>query len=130
MRDTPRPSPRRILVVDGHADCRESLVALLELQGYEVRAESDGAPAIDQAVQFQPDVVLLDLALPTMTGLELAKSLRTLPATANVFIAALTGYGTLADRQRAAAAGIDLHLVKPVGLDELLPALEATRKRS
>jgi CheY-like chemotaxis protein len=127
MSDTPRP--RRILIVEGHADCRESLVALLELQGYEVRGESDGPQAIEQALRFHPDVVLLDLGLPTMTGHEVARTLRTLPATANVFIAAVTGYGTLADRQRAAAAGIDVHLVKPVGLDELLPALEATRPR-
>jgi CheY-like chemotaxis protein len=129
MADAPSSPPRRVLVVDGHADFRDSMVALLEMQGFDVCAAPDGPDAIEQALRFRPDVVLLDLGLPSMTGHEVARTLRKLPTTADVFIAAVTGYGTLADREQAAAAGIDLHLVKPVGLDELLPALRATRAK-
>lgn len=130
MTDSSRsPTPRRILVVEGHDDCRDSLVALVAMQGYEVQAARDGAEAVDLALQFRPHVVLLDLGLPTMSGHDVARALRGMPATADTFIAAVTGYGSLADRQRAAAAGIDLHLVKPVSFDDLLPALQATRRR-
>ncbi|KQT10657.1 response regulator [Ramlibacter sp. Leaf400] len=117
---------RRVLVVEDNPDGLETLVALLEMLGHEVAGAADGREALQQAAQFRPQVVLLDLGLPVMDGYEVARALRQDRRYEDVFIAALTGWGADNDRRRTADAGFDAHLTKPVEL----PALEAVLARS
>jgi CheY-like chemotaxis protein len=95
-----------------------------------VRQEHDGAAAVVAAAQFQPDVVLLDLGLPGMDGIEVARRLRSYPQLAKVRIVALTGFGQGADRRRSAAVGIESHLVKPVDVDTVMEAIAAASAKA
>jgi CheY-like chemotaxis protein len=116
---------RRVLIVDDDRDAAEMLAQALEGAGHEVRQEHDGMAAVVAAAQFQPDVVLLDLGLPGMDGIEVARRLRTYPQLAGVRIVALTGFGQGSDRKRSAAVGIESHLVKPVDVDTVMQAIAA-----
>src|SRR5205814_5862708 len=118
-------SARRVLIVDDDVDATEMLADALRAAGHEVREEHDGASALVAAAQFQPDVVLLDLGLPGMDGIEVARRLRSYPQLAQVRIVALTGFGQGADRRRSAAVGIESHLVKPVDVDTVIEAIGA-----
>ncbi|MDI1432455.1 hybrid sensor histidine kinase/response regulator [Polyangium sorediatum] len=111
--------PRRILVVDDHADVAESLSMLLRIAGHEVHTALDGCAALEAARTFRPEVVLLDIGLPGMNGYEVASVLRRDPAQAETILIALTGYGHEEDRRRAREAGFTAHLVKPVDLATL-----------
>ncbi|RYY60069.1 MAG: response regulator [Comamonadaceae bacterium] len=112
-----------MLVVEDNADGREMLVALLEALGYEVASAEDGPQALERAAAFLPQVVLLDLGLPHMDGVEVCRRLRAEPALAGTFILALTGWGAERDRARTAAAGFDAHLTKPMEPKALQDAL-------
>jgi signal transduction histidine kinase/DNA-binding response OmpR family regulator len=118
---------RRVLIVDDDRDAAEMLAEALKGAGHEVRQEHDGMAALLAAAQFQPDVVLLDLGLPGMDGIEVARRLRTYPQLAGVRIVALTGFGQGSDRKRSAAVGIESHLVKPVDVDTVMKAISAGR---
>lgn len=106
--------PRRVLLVDDNIDAAESLAQLLELSGHEVRTAGDGSNAMKLAQEFLPEVVFCDLGLPGMSGYDVARELRSLPAGRDIVLAALTGYGQPSDREKTARAGFDAHLVKPV----------------
>jgi signal transduction histidine kinase/DNA-binding response OmpR family regulator len=110
---------RRVLLVDDNVDAAESLATLLRLQGHDVRLAHDGVTALKTAESFQPEVVLLDIGLPGMDGYEVAERLRREVKLSDALLAALTGYGRDDDRRRSRAAGIDIHLVKPVDLAAL-----------
>jgi CheY-like chemotaxis protein len=110
---------RRILVVDDNRDAADSLAMLLKLQGHEVRTDYTGPTGLDAAREFRPDVVLLDIGLPGMSGYEVAKHLRRDPAAGDLFLVALTGWGSDGDRKRAKESGFDAHLTKPVDLAAL-----------
>jgi signal transduction histidine kinase/CheY-like chemotaxis protein len=105
---------RRVLVVDDNADAAASLAELLRLDGHEVREATDGREALAQADEFRPEVVLLDLGLPGLDGWEVAAALRRRASGGRALLVAISGYGRSEDRARSLAAGIDLHLVKPV----------------
>jgi PAS domain S-box-containing protein len=115
--------PRKILVVDDNLDAADSMKMLLELHGHEVTLASDANQALQAAISVMPDVFLIDIGLPGMSGHELATELRKLPHGASSRLIALTGFGQPEDRQRSLAAGFDDHLVKPVTLDALLNSL-------
>jgi PAS domain S-box-containing protein len=104
----------RVLVVDDNLDQAQSAALLLRASGHEVRVAFSGTTALEVALEFQPNVVLLDIGLPEMDGYEVAQHLRQNPQTKHVCLVALTGYGQDTDRQRSAAVGFDAHLVKPV----------------
>lgn len=104
----------RVLVVDDNLDQAQSAALLLRASGHEVQVAFSGTTALEVALEFQPNVVLLDIGLPEMDGYEVARHLRQNPQTKHVRLVALTGYGQDTDRQRSAAAGFDAHLVKPV----------------
>lgn len=114
----------RILVVDDFADAAESLALLLGVLGNEVETADCGAKAIERALEFLPQVVLLDIGLPDLDGYEVARRLRALPQTRQAKLIALTGYGQPEDCERSHAAGFDRHLLKPVD-PEMLSALLA-----
>ncbi len=107
-------STRRILVVDDNEDVAESLAMVLRLGGHEVEVAHDGPAALQAAHAYQPEVVLLDIGLPGMTGYEVAQRLRQQPPAGLALLVALTGYGQEEDRRRSWEAGFDLHLTKPV----------------
>jgi CheY-like chemotaxis protein len=114
---------RRVLVVDDNTDATDMLAHALRYAGHEVCAENEGRIALETAARFLPDVVLLDLGLPGMDGIEIARRLRADPTLAQVVIIALTGYGQESDRKRSSEAGIDHHLVKPVEVETIIEAI-------
>ena len=118
-------TPRRILIVDDNEDSARSMSLLQRLRGHETRIAFTGPDAVAAAVEFAPEVVLLDIGLPDMDGFEVARRLRAMPALAGVFLVAITGYGSDEDRAHARAAGIDEYLVKPVDLDLLRACLRS-----
>ena len=105
---------RRVLVVDDNVDAAESLALLLQLGGSEAHVAHDGATALRMAAELRPEVVFLDLGMPGMDGYEVARRLRGDASLRSVLLVALTGWGQEDDRRRSAAAGFDLHVVKPV----------------
>ena len=109
----------RVLVVDDNADTVLSFSMLLKTSGHDVRTAHDGPTAVQVALDYRPDVVLLDIGLPGLNGYEVAKQLRRQPAFQNVVLVALTGYGQDSDRQTALQAGFNHHLVKPARLAQL-----------
>jgi len=109
----------RVLVVDDNMDAADMLVMMLQMFGHEVRAAYTGQSALAMAVEYQPDVVLLDIGLPDMNGYEVARHLRQQPKTKDARLIAMTGYGQDSDRQRSEEAGCEHHLVKPVDPQKL-----------
>jgi len=108
-----------VLVVEDHEETAASMAKLLQLCGHEVRVAPDGHAALRAAQDHLPDVVLLDIALPGMDGYEVARWIGKQPADKKSLLIAITGLAQDEDRRSSAEAGIDLHLVKPVDLDQL-----------
>ena len=120
-----RHTGRRVLVVEDNLDAAESMLMLLRSFGHDVALVNDGREAVREALRFRPDVILLDIGLPGIDGFSLAKELRTLPETSAARLIAVSGYGQEKDRALSAAAGFDLHLVKPVDPARLTAAIDA-----
>jgi signal transduction histidine kinase/CheY-like chemotaxis protein len=120
---------RRVLVVEDSADAREALRALLEMSGHEVRGVEDASRALDLVRTWRPDVALVDLGLPGMSGYELGGQLRRAPFGEDLLIVAITGYGQPDDRRRTSESGFDAHLVKPVSPEMLLEIIAGARTR-
>jgi len=118
---------RRILVADDNQDAAESLAMLLELGGHAVRTAHRGQAALSLAQTFRPEVVLLDIGMPDLSGYEVARCLREASWATRAHLIALTGLGQEADRSRALEAGFDDHLVKPVETGQLLALIAAGR---
>jgi CheY-like chemotaxis protein len=116
---------RRVLVADDNADAADSLAELLRAMGHRVWTACDGQDALDRLAEAEPEVVLLDLGMPRMDGLEAARHIRRRLAGRPVLLAALTGWGQDSDQRRTEAAGFDCHLVKPVDPDALRRLLAA-----
>ena len=115
VHDTARgPRPERILVVDDNVDAAETLSRLLRLSAHEVRVAHDGLAALAAAREMNPDVVLLDIGLPKLDGLQVARNLRARAEGPRPLLVAISGFGQAEDRARTAAAGFDHHLTKPV----------------
>ncbi len=121
-------SGRRILVVDDNADSADSLAMLLQLQGHETAVARDGVEAVTAALSSLPDVVLLDIGLPRMSGYEAARRIRMSPLGGGILLIAITGWGQDADRVLSRAAGFDHHLVKPVDIAVLSSLLERSAR--
>ncbi|MDQ3368576.1 MAG: response regulator [Myxococcota bacterium] len=117
----------RILVIEDNDDAREMLAELLAVRGYATRTAHDAPTALAIAADFQPTIALLDIGLPITDGYDLAIRLRALAGLDQLHIVAVTGYGRAEDRRRSSAAGIDVHLVKPVDLAALTAAFVTTR---
>ena len=115
----------RVLVVEDNLDAAETLREMLLLWDHEVEVAHDGREGIDKARAFQPDVVLCDIGLPVMDGYAVARAMRSDPELSSAFLVAVTGYASADDARRAAGAGFDRHLGKPVPL-ELLQEVLAT----
>ncbi|SDO91115.1 PAS/PAC sensor hybrid histidine kinase [Ralstonia sp. 25mfcol4.1] len=114
---------RRVLLVDDNRDAADSMSILLEMSGHHVTIAYDGMEAIHAAARVRPDVALIDLAMPGMDGFAVIHALRGMPALSGTRYVALTGFGQASDREQTAAAGFDVHLIKPVELDLLLKVI-------
>ena len=112
-------SARRVLVVDDNRDAAESLAMLLKLRGHESYIAHDGLEAVEKAAQLSPDLILLDIGLPKISGLEAARRIRALSQGKRLVLVALTGWAQDADRQKSREAGFNAHVVKPVDPDVL-----------
>jgi len=123
----PSKTPSRILGVDDLAASAETLMTLLQMEGFEVKVASEGMAALKIAEDFRPDVVLLDIGLPGMNGFEVAHRLRTQPESRDALLIALTGYGEAESRTRSAQAGFDFQMVKPADVNQLLALLAQPR---
>jgi PAS domain S-box-containing protein len=119
----------RVMVVDDNRDSADSATDILRLLGNEVECVYDGRTALEAAVRFRPDVVMLDLAMPGLDGFETRKLLRAQSGVEKAFMVAMTGYGNEDDKRRTRAAGFDAHLTKPVELDALIGLLNEARER-
>ena len=117
----------RVLVVDDEAPIRRALAANLKARGYEVDAAETGEQALDLAARHHPDVVLLDLGLPGIDGLEVIDGLR---GWTHVPIVVLSARGAERDKVAALDAGADDYVAKPFGMDELLARLRAAVRRA
>jgi PAS domain S-box-containing protein len=115
----------RVLVVDDNYDAAESMALLVNLWGHETHIVHDGRAAVDVCRTYKPDVILLDLGLPGMSGYEVAQRSRE-DYGDSIALFAVTGYGQAEDRARSASAGFNDHLVKPIDPDTLKMLL-ATR---
>jgi CheY-like chemotaxis protein len=110
---------RRVLVVDDNEDAALSLADALSDLGHAVEIAHDGPQALTKLQTFSPDVALLDIGLPLMDGYELARRIRGEPRLSGIRLVSITGYGQLTDRLRSVEAGFDVHLVKPVDLEDI-----------
>jgi CheY-like chemotaxis protein len=128
----PAKQSPRILLVEDNKDAAASLKMLLETEGYEIRLAHDGEAAVKLALEIKPDVLLVDIGLPTMNGYEVAKQVRRQHRFRKLLVIAVTGWGWKIDRDRSAAAGIDHHLVKPADfnvLKDLIASWEPEKKQ-
>jgi len=116
----------RVLVVDDNVDAAVMLAMLLEASGHQVQVEHDPLEALAATLANPPQVCLLDIGLPGIDGLELARRLRARPGTAHALLIAITGYGQDSDRQQILQAGFDHHLVKPIDIAQLYTLLDGT----
>ena len=114
-----RAPVRRILVVDDNEDSAASLAMLLQLSGHQTRTAHDGLEAVDAAVAFRPEVILLDIGMPNLNGYEACRRIRAQASGKDIMIIATTGWGQAHAREASKAAGFDAHLVKPVNPAEL-----------
>ena len=119
------PQTRRILVVDDNSDAAVSLAMLLQIAGNDTYTAHDGPGAIESVERCRPEVILLDIGLPGLSGHEVCRRVRERPGGGDIVIIALTGWGQDADRRKSQEAGFDGHLVKPVDYDALMELLNS-----
>ncbi len=124
---TASPAPR-VLVVDDNQDAADSLATLLDVLGYSVRIAYDGPDAIEAADEFQPEVALLDIGLPRLSGYDIARHVREKHGE-KVLLVAITGWGQEDDRRKAREAGFDHHFTKPADFDVLIKLIGTELER-
>ena len=121
---TSEPAPgTRILVVEDNPDCRWGLEALLTVLGYEVETAGDGLQGLEMALRDRPPVLLVDINMPGIDGVELARRLRKQPGFEQATLVAVTGNDDFKNERAAVAAGFDARLMKPVDVNELKAVL-------
>jgi signal transduction histidine kinase len=116
-------SKPNVLLIEDNEDGREMMAMMLSCYGYEVRNAADGLRGLELATSYRPDIALVDIGLPGIDGYEVARRMRANPETHHIKLIALTGYGLAEDQRRVLEAGFDLHLVKPVDIDNLMKAI-------
>jgi len=122
--DSETVRPPRVLVVDDNVDSTDILSQLLSQRGYAVQSAQDGPGALRLLAGWAPDVALLNLALPGMSGFDLADCVRLMPAYASLPLVALTGFSDAARRRRSVELGFAAYVTKPVDLLSLFQLLE------
>ncbi|TFZ00526.1 response regulator [Ramlibacter henchirensis] len=120
----------KVLLVDDNVDAAETLSLVLEMAGCMTRMLHEGTHVVEAAHEFGPDLILLDIGLPGMSGYEVAQRLRREPRFVRTLLVAITGWGTEQDRRRSQEAGFDQHLTKPVDFAALEPLLRQAKAKA
>ena len=120
------PQGLRVLVADDNVPAAEVLALALQMLGQKTCVVHDGERALALAGEFKPDLAILDIGMPKLDGLEVARALRSMPALAGTRLVALSGWGQPHDRKLALEAGFDRHLPKPIGIEMLEELLRET----
>jgi PAS domain S-box-containing protein len=128
--DAPAGAGTKVLVVDDNVDAAETLAIVLGMTGRVARTVHEGQLVLQAAREFDPDIILLDIGLPGMSGYDVARQLRADPRFGRTLLIAITGWGSFEDRRRSSDAGFDEHLTKPVDLGVLEPLLNRQTGRS
>jgi len=132
---TPRHKPRaptihrRILIADDNHDAGESLAMLLRIEGHDVSVVYNGQQAVAKIEALPPDIALLDIGMPRLSGYEVARIVRRKFGADSPLLIAITGWGQESDKARALAAGFDLHFTKPIDAERMLEVLGAEHLR-
>jgi len=121
-------SALRILVVEDNSDCAQSTAMLLRMDGHHTEVVANAEAALQVARASRPDVVLLDISLPGMSGWEVAQQIKDEAGEQKPLLIAITGWGRDEDRRHSAESGIDLHLTKPVDPELLRKMLMSIRR--
>lgn len=121
---TAAPARPRILVVEDNADMREFLQRILERRGYGYLEATDGVEGMELVWRERPDLILMDLALPTLDGYEATRLLRSNPDSATIPIVAVTAHARTVDQEHALEAGCDAYLSKPYSIHQLFELIE------
>ncbi len=116
---TTEENGRKILIVDDNRDNRELVVKILQRQGYRTCEAIDGEDAIDQAKAERPDLILMDISLPKIDGMEATRQLHAMVEFSATPIIALTAHAMRGDREKALAAGCCDYIAKPINIREL-----------
>jgi CheY-like chemotaxis protein len=109
----------RILVIDDNKDAANALTRLLRLIGHEVKAVYESQQALAVCIEMNPELVLLDLGMPGVSGYDVCRSIRGRPEFSDIRVVAITGFAQEESRRSSDEAGFDEHFVKPVRLEEL-----------
>jgi PAS domain S-box-containing protein len=120
----------RVLIVEDNVDAAAALEMLLQASGHLVRVAHTGPTGLAAALDFRPDVMLLDIGLPELDGWKIAERIRQQPTLQNIVLVAMTGYGQNTDRKRSQKAGFDHHFVKPVEFGKLRQILAAVSEKA
>ncbi len=119
-----KPAEIKILHVEDHPATRQVMVQMLESVGFQVLLANDGQQGIAQARQFLPDIILMDLRMPTINGFEAIKTLRTTPETAHIPIIVISAWANAKHKQHALEVGANEHYSKPILFGQLISLLE------
>ena len=114
----------RVLICDDNRDAADVLAAVLQTSGHDVCVCYDGPGCVEKATSWRPQVALLDLGMPRMSGYEVAQHIRQMDFGRSALLVAITGYGTQEDRRLTEQAGFDLHLTKPAAAQGVLDLIE------
>ncbi len=120
---------KRVLMIEDNEQNRYMATFLLERHGYEVITAHDGASGIALAEYCDPDIILLDIQLPTMHGYDVAQALRGLDVLKDVPIVAVTSYAMVGDREKALRAGCNGYIEKPINPDTFIAEIETFREQ-
>jgi signal transduction histidine kinase/ActR/RegA family two-component response regulator len=117
----------RVLVADDNSDAAESMGMLLRLMGNDVKIAHDGLEAVEQAADFRPDIVLMDIGMPRLNGYDAARRMREQAWSEGTMLVALTGWGQVEDKRKATEAGFDRHFTKPLDPAKLQALMDEYR---
>lgn len=126
----PSTRPLKILLIDDNENFAYVTSSLLELYGYDVVVSDTGEGGVETAKAYYPDVILCDIGLPDIVGFEVAKRIRSCLEIKDAYLIAISGYAQFSDIERAKAAGFDLHIGKPVQIENLKRILDALQLRN
>lgn len=122
------PKQLRILIIEDNRDYADGLQTVFEILGHHALVTYNGTEGLEAAMRELPDAIVCDIGLPGVDGYEIARTLRANPVTASLFLVAVTGYASDADRELARKSGFNVHLAKPAEASSILEVIQANRK--